>query len=138
MAISEGPTQESWIAATTFSSTSIYKFVCADAEGHAIDASNVGSSNIWPIGSLYSQTRTTTTEAESVTVATWGVVKVQAVESTMHAGNVCAASTAGYAIAPSTDYPIVGVVKYGSSGGTGRVLSVQLWKTGQTTTNPVA
>lgn len=133
MAISEGPTIESWVAATTFSSTSIFKFVVADAEGHAIDPN---STNVWPIGSLYGQTRTTTTETEVVPVATWGVVKVQAVASTMHAGNVCAASSAGYATVPTSDQVACGVVKYGTSGGTGRVLSVQLWKFGQKTQNP--
>jgi microcystin-dependent protein len=131
MAISENAVIESWTAGTTFGSTSIYKFVVADAQGHVIDAAG-GSTNTYPVGVLYGRTQTTTTEAEAVPVAVGGVVKVQAVASTIAVGNFVACTTAGYAGAPTTDNPIAGIVKYGSSGGTGRVLSVQLWKFGPT------
>lgn len=129
MAISENVTIESWVAGTTFGSTQLYKFVVADAQGHVIDAAG-GSTNTLPVGVLYGLTQTTTTEAEAVPVATWGVVKVQAAASTIAVGNVIACNTDGLAAAPTTDNIIAGIVKYGSSGSAGRILSVQLWKFG--------
>ena len=65
-------------------------------------------------------------ETEAVPVATWGTVKVQAAASTLSVGNLVACSTDGYAAAPTTDAPAVGICKYGSSGSAGRILSVQL------------
>ena len=128
MAISENPVLESWVAATTFSSTSVYKFVVVDTSGHVIDPS--ASTNVFPVGVLYGPTQTTTTQHESVPVAVAGVVKVQAAASTISLGNYVAASTKGFVIAPTSDSHVCGIVKYGSSGSAGRVLSVQLWKFG--------
>ena len=131
MAIEERAIFESWVAATTFSSTNIGKFVVAvvstAGEAQVIDPA---SSNVLPVGVLASYTQTTTTDVEAVRVAVAGAVKIQALASTMHAGNFFAASSAGYAIAPTTDNLICGVVKYGTSGGTGRLLTGTLWQFG--------
>lgn len=135
MAISEGPTIESWVAGTTFSSTDVYMFVTADSEGHVVMAAD-GSTNLLPVGVLYGYTQTTTTESEAVPVATWGVVKVKAAASTLSAGDVIACSSLGMIGALSSDNVACGIIKYGSSGAANRIMSVQLWKFGQKTVNP--
>lgn len=122
MAYSDAPQLTSVIAGTTFSSTALYKFVVLDTDGHAIDPNTTG--NVLPFGVLYGVTKTTSTDAEAVPVAYGGVVKVQANASTLSVGNYVAASTDGYAAAPTTDAYVFGVCVEGSSGAAGRILTV--------------
>jgi len=126
MAYSEKAVCVSFIAATTFGSTSLYKGVEIDAEGHAIDPAStaVTSTAGVPIGSLYGVTQTTSTEAEAVPVAIGGVFKAQFDASTLAAGGYCNWSTAGRMRAATTDDVARYVIVDGSSGSAGRVLSV--------------
>ena len=128
MAISENVTIESWIAGSTFASTDLYKFVVADTDGHVVIPNT--TSEVLPIGVLYGYTQTTSTDSEVVPVATFGVAKVRMAASTLAAGGLVGASTAGLGVAPTTKQFTAGVIKYGSSGSTGRIASVQLFKIG--------
>lgn len=126
MAFSEQPVIVSLVAATTFSSTGLYKFVELDAEGHVIDPAStaVTSTAGVSIGTLYGVTQTTSTEAEAVPVAVGGIFKAQMAASTLAAGGYIAASTAGLGTAPTTDNIAGWVIVKGSSGSAGRIVSV--------------
>ena len=122
MAYSDNPMITSIIAGTTFATADLYKFIDLDAQGHAILMDTTG--NNLAFGVLYGVTKTTSTEAEAVPVAYGGVVKVQALASTMSVGNWVAASSSGLATAPSTDGYVFGRVIEGTSGAAGRILTV--------------
>lgn len=123
MAYSVEPTIVSVLAGTTFADGDVYKFVDLDASGNAIIMDTTG--NNLAFGVLYGRTNTTSsTGSEAVPVAVAGVVKVRAAGSTMAVGNWVAASSAGLAIAPSTDGYVVGRIIAGTSGTTGRILTM--------------
>lgn len=122
MAYSDQAQLTSIIAGTTFAAGDLYKFLDLDAQGHCIIMDTTG--NNLPVGVLYGVTKTTSTEAEAVPVAYGGVVKVQALASTMSVGNWVAASSSGMAVAPSTDGYVFGRVIEGTSGAAGRILTV--------------
>ena len=61
---------------------------------------------------------------ESVSIG-WGpLVKLRMAGSTASVGNTVAVSTAGRGIAPTTDAHLFGYIIFGSSGTTGRVVTV--------------
>jgi len=123
MAFSEDAQLQSFIAGTTFSSTSLYKFVVLDSSGHVVDPNTTG--NVLALGTLYSYTNTTSgAGTEAVTVGIGGTVKVKMAASTIAAGGAVGPSTAGFGIAPSSDGYTFGYVKSGSSGAAGRIHSV--------------
>lgn len=123
MAFSEKAELVSVVAGTTFSSTSLYKFVVINASGHVVDPNTTG--NVFPFGVLYGRTNSTSAAGnEAVPVAYAGVVKVKAAASTLSHGQFIGASTAGFAIAPTTDAYTFGTILKGSSGAAGRIISV--------------
>ncbi len=124
MPFSESATIVSRVAATTFSSTSLYKFVELNANGHVISPASTG--NVLPFGVLYGRTTTTSTGAQAVPVAIAGVAQVQMAASTLSAGDFIASSTAGMGAAPTTDAYVAGQIVSGSSGDI-RVVAVNLF-----------
>ena len=85
------------------------------------------------VGVTYSGGTTgSTRDPQYLTVVDRGIVKVEALTSTLAAGDLCSASSVGYAIPSTAGAYAVGRVVAGSSGGTGRVLSVQLLAVGTT------
>ncbi len=126
MAYTESATIITIPAATTYGSTSLYKFMFLNGSGQAV--ASAGSSNSVPFGVLYGITSTTNDDNQGVPVAIAGVAKVQMAATTQHAGNFVSASTGGLGIVPTTDHYIAGQIVSGSSGSAGRILSVSLFR----------
>lgn len=73
-----------------------------------------------------------TDDGPAASVMLNGVSKIKAPASTLSIGDLVATSTAGYAIPPSAGHYTVGRIVNGSSGGAGRILSVQIDPIGTT------
>lgn len=126
MAYSESATIVSQVAGSTFATSDLYKLVVVNSSGHVVVPDSTG--NVLPFGSLYGRTSTTSAAAsQAVPVAIDGIVKVQMAASTLSAGDYVAASTAGLGIAPTSDAYACGQIVSGSSGGAGRVVSVNFF-----------
>lgn len=123
MAFSESAVIVSRVAATTFSSTSLYKFVELNANGHVISPASTG--NVLPFGVLYGRTSTTSTGAQAVPVAISGIAKVQMSATTLAAGDFIASTTGGLGAAPSSDAYVAGQIVEGTSGA--GIVSVNLF-----------
>ena len=124
MAIAITQPTVSLIAATTFASSSLYKFVNLTTDAQVQVGGTTGAASV--VGTLLSVTATTSgAGVETVTVGLLsGVGKVNMAASTQHAGKVISASSAGLGIAPTTDSAQLGYSVSGSSGTTGRIHSV--------------
>lgn len=114
------------LRASTDLSTHQYKFVINSTA--ASGAKLPGTAGVSVFGVLQNKP----IEDEAGTIAISGISKVKATASTLHQGLLCAASSVGYAIPASAGDYIVGRVVEGSSGSTGRVLSVLLQPVGTT------
>lgn len=126
MAHTESATIVSRVAGATFSSADLYKFTVIDSSGHAVLPNTTG--NVLPTGVLYGRTSTTSAAGtQAIPVATAGIVKLQMASNTLSAGNFVASDTGGLGIAPTTDAYTAGQIVSGSSGGAGRIVSVQLF-----------
>ena len=126
MAITESATIVSRVAGATFSSADLYKFTVVNSSGHAVLPDTTG--NILPTGTLYGRTSTTSAAgSQAVPIGIGGIVKLQMASSTLSAGNFVASDTGGLGIAPTTDAYTAGQIVSGSSGGAGRIVSVQLF-----------
>jgi len=102
-----------------------FRFVELDSDGQLIAPTAGGN----VVGVLQNKP---TYENEAGTVMINGVSKVQVAGSTRSVGDSVGGSTAGMAIAPTTAALARGVIVRGSSGSTGRLLSVQLANLGTT------
>lgn len=71
-------------------------------------------------------------EGEAGTVMNSGITKMFAAGSTLAVGDLVAASSIGRAIVPGAGAYAIGRVVFGSSGSTGRILSVALMPIGTT------
>lgn len=112
------------LEASTDLSAYQFHFVTTDANGQAALPANGAS----VLGVL--QNKPTAGEAASIVID--GVSKVIAAGSTVSAGDLVQASSVGRAIALGAGGYAVGRVLYGSSGSTGRVLTVALQPIGTT------
>jgi hypothetical protein len=111
------------IAGATFSTNDLYKGVTVNSSGHAVV--DTGSTATLPVGTLYSVTATTNGNGVEAVSIGWGpIVKMRLAGSTASVGNTIALSTAGLGIAPTTDAHLFGFIVSGSSGTTGRIVSV--------------
>lgn len=111
------------IAGATFTTADLYKGVFVNSSGHAVVTQ--ASTNTLAVGTLYSVTATTNGNGVEAVAVGWGpVVKLRMAGSTAAAGNTVSVSTAGRGIAPSTDTHLFGYIISGSSGTTGRVVTV--------------
>ena len=116
------------VAGATFAATDLYKFVGLSTDAEVLIGISTGGD---VIGTLLSATYTTSAaNNESVTVGLLqGVGKVFMAASTRDAGQSVAASSAGFGIAPTTDSAALGTTIEGSSGSTGRIVSVLFHRT---------
>lgn len=127
MAFSESQPTVTMIAATTFSDSDLHKFlmISTDTAEVAI-VESTAPDNV--IGTLLSQTYSTSpSDAESVTVGLLqGIGKVYMLSSTENVGSPIGCSTNGFGVIASatTDTLQLGYIVEGSSGGTGRIVSV--------------
>lgn len=112
------------LEASTDLSSYQYRFVVSNGDGTC----NLAGDGAAVTGVL--QNKPTAGQAASVVVD--GVSKVKAAGSTVAAGDLVASSTVGLAVAVAAGDYTVGRVLAGSSGSTGRVLTVLLQHLGST------
>lgn len=123
----EIPGQLVTLAASTDLSTHQFKFVVnlSDHRAALPAASTLGNS-------IFGVLQNKPVEDEAATIMVSGISKVRATASTLSQGDLCAASSAGFAVpAVAGDY-VVGRVMHGSSGGANRVLTVLIQPVGTT------
>lgn len=126
MAKSESQPTVSLIAGATFAAGDLYKFVSVNSSGHAVVGPTTASG---AVGVLLSRTSTSGAGSEPVTVGLLvGKGPVRMAGSTRAAGQTVAGSSNGYGIAPTTDQAALGTIIEGSSGSTGRVVTVLFHK----------
>lgn len=126
MAKSQGQPTFTLIAGATFGNADLYKFVSINSSGHAVIGPTTASG---AVGTLLGVTSTAGAGVEPVTIgALLGKGSVRLAGSTRAAGQTIAGSSDGYGIAPSTDQAILGTIVAGSSGSTGRVVTVVFHK----------
>lgn len=127
MAVDYDPVKFSAVAGATFSTSDLYKGVTIDSSGHAVlyhnGAGTTGGKGV--AGTLYSVTSTTDSAgSEAVTIAQSGVLKGFMSGSTLAAGDLVTFSTDdSHLVAATTNEPF-GQILAGSSGSTGRIVSV--------------
>lgn len=105
------------VPASTSVNGTQFRFVSIDANGEAVFAAGAGSIGVMtnkPDGS-----------GIAATIVRDGIVKVEAAGSTVAVGDLVTSSTIGRAVAGTSTNALGRVVK-GSSGSTGRILSVLL------------
>lgn len=127
----EIPGQMITVAASTVMSAYQFRFVTLNASGLlTLPTSTAGVSTIGVLQNKPADDGTADGPAGSVMIN--GVSKVKATASTLSAGDLCAASSAGFAVPVVAGDYVVGRVLGGSSGGAGRVLTVLLQNIGTT------
>lgn len=117
--VSYGIATNATTARTLDKSTNQYKAVGLTTAGQA---SINFTTNVQPIGVL--QQGGTTSQVAAVAVS--GVTQFRMAASTLAAGDLVAASSIGLGIAPTTDNWAIGTILYGSSGGAGRLVTINL------------
>lgn len=113
------------LRASTTLATHQFKFVINTGASGAALPGAVG-------GSVFGVLQNKPLDDEAGTIAISGVSKVRATASTLAQGDLCAASSAGYAIPLGAGHYAVGRVVEGSSGAVDRVLSVLISPIGTT------
>ena len=124
MAVNEGNVGFSLVAGATFANTDLGKFIAVNSSGHAVIGPSTAAGSL--VGTLDSITATTAgAGTEPVTILPFvGKSPVFMAGSTRAAGQTVAASSNGMGIAPTTDSAALGIIVVGSSGTTGRLLTV--------------
>ena len=130
MAYSEAPVLITVKAATTFTSTSLYRPAYWATSG-GVSVGDPGSTSVAakPAGIAYSFTKTTSTDAEAISLAVGGVVKVKCAATTVTVNELIAYSSDGWGCTPTTNHWVLGRVLEGSSGGAGHVKTVLMFQT---------
>jgi hypothetical protein len=113
-----------WPASADLSSDQ-YKFVTLNASGQAAVVSSSAEPTI--LGVLQNKP-TVAGQAASVMIS--GISKIKATASTVSVGDLVSASSEGFAVALTSTGNAVGRIVAGSSGGAGRVLSVEIQNIG--------
>lgn len=126
MAYDGATNKASFVAATTFPASALYKGVVVNSSGHVvIPTTSTGTDADHVIGTLYSVTATTSgAGVEAVTVGLGPIVKVNMASSTRSVGDKIGFSINGLGVVPTTAEPAWGVIVKGSSGSAGRIASV--------------
>lgn len=123
MAFSDSQPTVSIPASAAYTSADLYKLVSLTTGGVAIGPTTASGA----VGTLLSES---TAAGAAVTVGLLsGIGKLRLAGSTLAAGGAVAGSSDGYGIAPSTDQAQLGTIVAGSSGSTGRIVSVLFHKT---------
>lgn len=84
------------------------------------------------VGVMVTGSTGSTTDQQAITIQSYGLARVEALTGALKAGAQCKATTLGYASSLSAGDYAVGFVVDGSTGGTGRVLTVALLSIGTT------
>ena len=121
MAFSDAQPSVSLQSASTFANTDLYKFVEINSTGKVVIGGSTAALNV--VGTLVSPTDSTNAGTVGVGLLQ-GIGKVRLAGSTLAAGAAIGASSDGMGIAATTDAIQVGIIVDGSSGSTGRVVSV--------------
>jgi hypothetical protein len=109
------------------------------AARRVVNMSTNGSKLRYPVaggswdGVLFGDSSTGSTAAVSLPLQVGGVALIEAAGSTVHAGHLVTATSIGRVAIWSTGKVAVGKVLMGSSGSTGRLLSVLLYHVGHST-----
>jgi hypothetical protein len=112
------------IAGATFNKGDLYKFIAINSSGHAVIGPSTISGNIFGIlNSVTASTLDAGVEPVAVSLLV-GKTPLRMAGSTLSAGNLVAASSNGYGTAATTDAAALGVIVDGSSGSTGRIVTV--------------
>lgn len=129
MAFSEVPVMRTAIAATTVSSTALYRIAWIYEDGVIVGdpASTAASAKF--AGICYGYSRSTTTDRGVIPIAIGGIAKVACAATTVTVGEILGASSNGWGCTPTTNMWAIGRVIAGTSGGAGHVKSVQLFDT---------
>jgi hypothetical protein len=96
-----------------------FRFVTVNASGQAAFPAAGGA----VVGVMTNKPKL---DGQAATVVNDGIVKVEAAGNTVGLGDLVSASSLGRVIAATTDGKTVGAVVNGSSGSTGRILSILL------------
>lgn len=91
----------------------------------AVVTTSTGGVNVGG-GRIFGVLQNAPSSGEAATVMTDGITKLVAAGSTLAVGNPVGINAAGRAAAVGSTAPRVGVIVQGSSGSTGRILSVDL------------
>jgi hypothetical protein len=121
----EIPGQLITLPASTNMSTYQFRFVTANASKQAA----LNGDGLPSMGVLQNKP---TAAGDAATIMINGVSKVAALASTLAAGDLVASSSVGLAVVPAAGDYTLGRVLEGSSGGTGRILTVLLQNIGTT------
>lgn len=129
MAYSEAPILITVKAATTFTSTSLYRPAYWASSG-GVSVGDPGSTSVAakPAGIAYSYTQTTSTDAEAISLAVGGVVKVKCAATTVTVNELLGYSSDGFGCTPTTNHFVIGRVLAGSSGGAGHIKTVLMFQ----------
>ena len=124
MAVNAGNVGFSLVAGATFANTDLGKFVAVNSSGHAVIGPTTAAGNL--VGTLDSITATTGgAGSQPVDILPFvGKSPVYMAGSTLSAGDLVAASSDGVGIAPTTNSAALCVIVTGSSGTTGRLVTV--------------
>jgi len=119
VAFSDSQPTVSLLASAAFANADLYKFVSLNSSGHVAIGPTTASG---AVGTLLSES---TAAGNAVTVGLLsGIGKLRLAGSTRAAGQTIAGSSNGFGIAPTTDQAQLGTIVAGSSGSTGRIVSV--------------
>ena len=126
MAFSESPRLRSAKAATTVSSTALYRIAWVYEDG--VIVGDPGSTSVAAklAGICYGYSRSTSTDRGTIPIAYGGIAKVACEASTVTAGELLGASSNGWGCTPTTNMYVIGRQIAGTSGGAGMVRSVLL------------
>ncbi len=113
---------------STFAEADLYKAVGVSSTGGAVlySAAAGATGGAGVVGTLYGVT-STTNAGQAVEIGVGPIVKAFTAGSTSHAGNIMAWSTDdAHLVAGTTNEPY-GIIISGSSGSTGRIVSVKVF-----------
>ncbi len=128
MAFTVSPVLHSFVAATTVSSTALYRCAFWASSGGVI-VGDPGSTSVAakPAGICYGYSRSTSTDRGVIPVAVDGIVKVACAATTVTVNELIAYSSDGWGCTPTTNHFVIGRVVAGASGGAGHVKSVLMF-----------
>lgn len=126
MAYSESPRLISVKAATTVSSTALYRIAWVYEDGCIVGDPGSTSVAAKILGVCYGYSRSTSTDRGMIPVAVGGVAKVACIASTVTAGELLGASSNGWGCTPTTNMYVIGRQLAGTSAGAGAVRTVLL------------
>ncbi len=113
---------------STFAEADLYRAVGVSSTGGAVlySAAAGATGGVGVVGTLYGIT-STTNAGQAVEIGVGPIVKAFAAGSTAHAGNIMAFATQDAHLIAATTNEAYGIIVDGSSGTTGRIVSVKVF-----------